>query len=128
MKPVTDQTIENTVSTILRTGVILSGLIVSMGGAYFLYRSGLDPVEHHQFIGQPVEDRLVVRILAGFIHLRPRSIIQVGILCLIATPIVRVAYSLVGFALERDRTYVIITAIVLAILLSSLFSGAAGGV
>lgn len=128
MKPVTDRTIEETVSNILRAGVTLAGLLVFIGGAYHLARNGNEPAEHHQFIGQPVQDRLVGSIVEGFFQLRPRSIIQVGILFLIATPIIRVAYSLVGFALEGDRTYMIITAIVLAILLSSLFSGAAGGV
>jgi uncharacterized membrane protein len=49
------------------------------------------------------------------------------LLLLIATPILRVAFSLVGFAIERDRAYVIITSIVLAVLLYSLISGALQG-
>jgi uncharacterized membrane protein len=128
MKEVTDRTIENAVSTILRLGVILSGSIVLVGGAFYLALHGMEPMDHQHFIGQPAQDRLVGRIVQGALQLRPRSLIQFGILCLIATPIVRVGYSLVGFALERDRTYVFITAVVLAILLSSLLSGAAGGV
>ena len=56
--------------------------------------------------------------------MRARSIIQAGILLLIATPIARVAFSLAGFGLERDGKYVVITAIVLAVLLYSLTSGA----
>jgi uncharacterized membrane protein len=52
--------------------------------------------------------------------------IQLGIILLIATPVLRVAVSLVGFALERDRVYVAITGLVLAILLYSLFSGHRG--
>ena len=53
--------------------------------------------------------------------------IQLGILLLIATPIARVALSLIGFAVERDRKYMLITAIVLAVLLYSLITGGAGG-
>ena len=49
---------------------------------------------------------------------RPRN--QLGLIVLVATPIVRVAASLVGFALEGDRLYVGITAVVLAILLASV--------
>jgi uncharacterized membrane protein len=60
--------------------------------------------------------------------LRARSIIQLGVLLLVATPIVRVAFSIVGFALEGDRLYVVITSLVLAILLCSLIGGAAGAV
>jgi uncharacterized membrane protein len=46
-----------------------------------------------------------------------------GVLLLIATPILRVAMALVGFAMERDRQYVLIAAIVLALLLYSLSAG-----
>jgi uncharacterized membrane protein len=46
---------------------------------------------------------------------------------LIATPILRVAFSLVGFAIERDRTSVLIASIVLAVLLYSLVSGTIQG-
>ena len=56
-----------------------------------------------------------------------KPLIQAGILLLIATPIARVIVSLVGFALERDGTYVAITAIVLTVLLYSLISGAISG-
>jgi uncharacterized membrane protein len=47
-------------------------------------------------------------------------VIQLGLLLLILTPVARVAFSLVGFALERDRIYVELTAIVLVILIYSL--------
>jgi uncharacterized membrane protein len=42
-------------------------------------------------------------------------------LLLIATPVARVLFSAIAFALERDPMYVVITLIVLAILLFSLF-------
>ena len=58
---------------------------------------------------------------------RGRGVIQLGLLLLIATPIARVAFSVVGFALERDRMYVVFTLIVLAILLYSLLGSGAGG-
>ena len=49
-----------------------------------------------------------------------RGLVQAGLLVLIATPVARVAFSLVGFALERDRIYLVVTTIVLMILLYSL--------
>jgi uncharacterized membrane protein len=51
-----------------------------------------------------------------------RAIIQLGLLLLIATPVARVAFSAVAFAIEHDYMYVVITLIVLAILSYSLFS------
>jgi uncharacterized membrane protein len=52
--------------------------------------------------------------------------IQFGLLLLIATPVVRVAFSILGFAAEEDRMYMIFTGIVLVVLLYSLLgSGSA---
>ncbi len=52
--------------------------------------------------------------------MEPRSVIQLGLLLLIATPIARVAFSVVAFAVQRDRVYVGLSAVVLAVLLWSL--------
>ena len=120
----TDQSIENMVSVLLLTGVVISGGIVLGGGVYYLLRHGSEIADFHTFRGQPSIDRLVGEIVRGALSLRARSIIQFGILALIATPILRVAVSLIGFALEHDRKYVVITAIVLTVLLYSLVSGA----
>ena len=54
-------------------------------------------------------------------HGRARSIIQLGLLLLIATPIARVVLAAVGFAFERDHLYVCVSLIVLAVLLYSLW-------
>jgi uncharacterized membrane protein len=121
---ITDSTIERIVSVLLRAGVVISGVIVFSGGIYFLARHGHEITNHHRFHGEPSVDRIVGQILAGAVALRARSIIQLGLLILIATPIARVAFSFIGFALERDRSYLVITAIVLTILLYSLISGA----
>ncbi len=121
---ITDTTIERMLGVLLRAGVVVSGLVVFAGGLYFLARHGHEYADHRTFHGEPSVDRIVGQIVAGAFALRGRSIIQFGLLLLIATPIARVAVSLVAFALERDRTYVVITAIVLTVLLYSLISGA----
>ncbi len=124
---VTDTGIERMVSVLLRTGVLIAGATVLAGGVYFIARHGAELTDYHYFNGQPSIDRVAGQIVKGAIALRARSIIQLGMLLLIATPIARVAFSLIGFALERDRTYVVITALVLAILLFSLIHGALQG-
>jgi uncharacterized membrane protein len=123
----TDSKIEVMIAALLRTGVLVAGAVVLAGGCYYLAAHGTETADYHKFGGQPEADRLVQRIVAGAIALRPRSVIQLGVLLLIATPILRVAVSLVGFAMERDRQYVTIAAIVLALLVYSLVSGTAGG-
>ena len=122
---ITDATLERMVSILLRVGVLLSGAVVLAGGAYYLARHGSETVHYSNFQGQPSVDRFAGAIVKGALALRARSIIQFGILLLIATPIARVALSLVGFALERDTKYVVITAIVLTVLVFSLIYGMA---
>lgn len=128
MKPkITDTGIERMISILLRTGVLISGAVVICGGAFYLARHGGEPADYHTFRGQPGAYRIVSQIVEGAFALRGRSIIQFGLLLLIATPIARVALALVGFALEGDRKYVVITAIVLSVLLFSLITGAVQG-
>jgi uncharacterized membrane protein len=54
---------------------------------------------------------------------RGGGLIQLGLLLLIATPIARVAFSVAAFALQRDRLYLVVTLIVLAVLIYSLTGG-----
>ena len=63
-------------------------------------------------------------IVRGVAERRSDAIVQLGILLLIATPIARVACTLVAFVLQRDRIYVAITSLVLALLMYGLFFGA----
>ncbi|MFB3827222.1 MAG: DUF1634 domain-containing protein [Bryobacteraceae bacterium] len=118
--------LELTIGKLLRWGVILSAAVVQAGGIAYLIAHGWEPAAYRVFHGEPEHLRSVGGILRGVLHLHSTSVIQLGLLILIATPIARVAVSLVAFAVERDRTYVAITALVLGILLYSLAGGAAG--
>lgn len=60
-------------------------------------------------------------VVRGAIELRPFAIIQLGVVFLIATPVLRVAASVLLFALEDDALYTGITLAVLALLLFSIF-------
>ena len=63
-------------------------------------------------------------ILRDALALRGRSIIQLGLLFLIATPVARVAFSIFGFAEEHDRMYAVVASIVLLVLAYSLIGSA----
>lgn len=65
-------------------------------------------------------------VAAGLRDRHGQSAVALGLLVLILTPILRVAVSIVLFALERDRAFVVITIAVLTILLGSLFLGKIG--
>jgi len=119
-----DERIEIIIGTLLRTGVILSAVVVLIGAVLYLQHHGDDFPNYTTFHGEPERLKSLVAIVQGAIALEPRDIIQFGLLLLIATPVARVLFSAIAFAIERDYLYVLITVIVLGILLYSLFGSA----
>jgi uncharacterized membrane protein len=116
----TDQRIDLIMSRLLRTGVILSALFVFAGGVLFLLRHSTPVTDYRHFQGEPAAFRTVPGIFHDALALHGRGLIQLGLLLLIATPIARVAFSLLAFLYQRDWTYVIVTLIVLGLLFYSL--------
>ena len=108
---------------LLRGGVLLAAGVALVGGAIYVAQYGMQATGHHTFASEPDDLRSVWGIIRGAATLRSRPLIQLGLLLLIATPIVRVAVSLVAFAKQKDRMYVVVTSIVLALLCFSLFAG-----
>jgi uncharacterized membrane protein len=121
-----DQRIENMVGNLLRAGVSISAFVVLLGGVIYLIRHGRSPADYRVFRGEPTDLKSLSGIVREALGFRGRGIIQLGLLLLIATPVVRVALSIWGFAEEHDRLYMIFTGIVLIVLLYSLLgSGSA---
>jgi uncharacterized membrane protein len=115
-----DRKVENFIGGLLRGGVLLSAVTIFVGAVIYLARHGGSPADYRAFHGEPDEYRTISGILRNVAALRGRGIIQLGLLFLIATPVARVAFSIFGFARERDRLYTIVAAIVFVILLYSL--------
>jgi uncharacterized membrane protein len=125
-QPWRDRRIEVILGNLLRTGVLLSAAVVLWGACIYLSRHAHEHVDYRVFRGEPSEFRTIPGVIQRVINGRGRGWIQLGLLFLIATPIARVAFSIVGFALERDRMYLAFTIIVLAILLYSLLGSGIG--
>jgi uncharacterized membrane protein len=122
----TDQKIDNLMGLLLRTGVILAAVIVLIGGMLFLTRHPGVVRDYRHFTGEPDTYTTLTGIVRDAAAIHGRGFIQLGLLVLIATPIARVAFSLFAFLWQRDWTYVVVTAIVLGLLVYSLF-GPHGG-
>ncbi len=122
-RPWSDFRIEQTVGNLLRIGVILAAAVVAAGAVAFLLRHGGEPPHYGIFRGEPSNLSHVGGIVADAFAGHSRGLIQLGLLLLIATPVARVVFSVVGFALERDHAYVLITLIVLGVLVFSLTGG-----
>jgi len=117
MRAWTDERVERVIGALLRWGVILAAAVILAGGAMYLARHGSTIPDYRVFRGEPSDLRNVSGIVTSAVSWHSRGLIQLGLLLLIAVPVARVAFSVVAFALQRDRTYVVVTLIVLAVLL-----------
>ncbi len=124
MSKPTDHQIDLSVASMLRFGVSLAALVVLAGGVLSLRHPWAAIPDYSHFNEDGTSLRTLSGIFHGFVHRNPLCIIQLGLVLLIATPVARVAVCIVGFARQRDRLYVGISSVVLAILLYSLTKGA----
>jgi len=108
---------------VLRGGVFLSGGVTLLGVILLFIQ------ERGQALGDVTKLRYpqtLGEVVAGVRHGSAVAIIVLGLLLLIATPVTRIAVSILAFANERDWRYVAITTVVLVILLISFLLGKAG--
>jgi uncharacterized membrane protein len=123
--------VELLISDLLRIGVISSLIVVVVGLV-------LSFLHHPAYLHSTAELQEVISadhptwhslsgLASGLAHFRGEAIIMVGLLLLIATPVMRVAVSIVAFVVERDLVFVVVTTFVLAVLILSFVLGKAEG-
>ncbi|OQP66568.1 hypothetical protein A3860_13895 [Niastella vici] len=120
-KMIDDKRIEIIMGNLLRFGVFLSALVVCTGSFIYLFQHGSATPQYRTFEGEPKRLTELHSILTSALNGRGRSIIQFGLLLLISTPIVRIIFSIIGFIMERDLLYALITLVVLATIMVGLF-------
>jgi uncharacterized membrane protein len=122
----TDQKLEVAIGRMLQTGVLLSALVVLIGGILYLRQASgpsasVQRPDYTHFHGVRQDLRSPARVVRSAVHGSPEGLIQLGLLLLIATPIVRVIVAAGGFLIERDQMYFWVSLTVLAVLLYSLW-------
>ena len=119
----TDQRVEQTIGRLLRDGLIIAAAVVAVGAVVYLIRHGAQKPNYRFFSGQPADLRTIGGIVRETLDWRGMGLIQLGLVLLLATPVARVAFSVVAFALQRDRFYLLVTLVVLGILSYSILHG-----
>ncbi|MEA5622200.1 DUF1634 domain-containing protein [Nostoc sp. UHCC 0251] len=119
-KTLSEQQLEYLLSKFLKYGVLIASFVVLMGGILYLIHHRDEPAGYHFFQAEPSEFRSPLGVVTAALSGSDRGIIQLGLLLLIAIPIVRVLISLLTFLLQREFIYVIITLLVLSSLIYSL--------
>jgi len=112
------------ISSVLKYGVLLSAVLIAFGVlTLFVATPAQFPGSVEQLVAtgyaKPTLD--IPQLLSGVASGNPVFVIQLGLVVLLATPVARVAASVVMFAAEKDRLYVAITLFVLVVLLVGLF-------
>lgn len=115
-----DYQVEQIIGRLLQAGVLIAAAVVIVGGVMLLARYGHAPADFREFRGEPSALRSVGGIVRAAFAFDSRAIVQLGLVLLIATPVARVALTLVAFLVQRDRVYVAISTIVLALLVYGL--------
>jgi uncharacterized membrane protein len=118
-----DEKVDHIIGAILQIGVIIAGTVVFAGGILYLIGNGMARANYSVFGAEPSEIHGIWPILSSAARLDGGAVIQLGILALVATPVIRVGFSVLAFGVRRDRLYIPITLVVLAILLYGLFGG-----
>jgi uncharacterized membrane protein len=119
--------VELLISNLLRSGVIASLALI-------LFGTILSFVHHPAYVSSPEALHHLTQPGAAFPHTqrdviagvqawRGQAIVTLGLLLLIATPVMRVAVSVLTFIYQRDRIFTLITLTVLVILLLSFILG-----
>lgn len=117
----TGDQIDRIIGNLLRFGLLISAAIVLIGAAIFLARHGGEKASYGIFRGAPRNYREIKSILAETVRFHGRGFIMVGLILLIATPVARVAFSVLAFLRKRDYVFSAVTIFVLSILLFSIF-------
>ena len=120
-----DRRVEQMIGRLLQIGVLIAATVVVVGGLALLVHRGGTIADFRVFHAEPSALRSLVGIVRGALALDTKAIVQFGLVLLIATPVMRVALTLVAFAEQRDWLYVGVTTLVLALLLYGLVWGRA---
>ncbi len=118
-----DDRTEQVVGNVLRLGVLIAAAVTLVGGVLYLMQAGATRPDYHVFHGQASPLRSLAQVARGVAAGNAEAIVQAGVVLLIATPIARVALTLIAFAMRKDRLYAVISAVVLILLAYGLLGG-----
>ena len=112
-----DRRMELIMGRLLQFGVLLASFVMLIGGILYTHSHHGEKPNYRVFSSEPQSLRHLSGVVGGIRAGDPAAIIQLAVLLLIATPVARVVFALIGFSIEKDRLYVGISAAVLAVLL-----------
>jgi len=112
-----DRRMETIMGRLLQVGVLLASFVMLAGGILYVRTHHGETPSYRTFVSEPQTLRHFGGIAHGIASGNPAAVIQLAVLLLIATPVARVVFALISFGIERDKLYIFVSALVLAVLL-----------
>ncbi|AFZ69814.1 putative membrane protein [Caldisphaera lagunensis DSM 15908] len=116
---------EDVIGWALRIGVIISAILIIFGFALLIIHNGAYPYTLNQLINPKsnINTKTIGfnSIISGIMSFNGLDLIMLGLVVLIATPVLRVFIGIIQFAREKDYLYTIITIIVFFNLMFAIF-------
>ncbi|HEX7381231.1 MAG TPA: DUF1634 domain-containing protein [Nevskiaceae bacterium] len=116
-----DTRVDHAIGLVLRLGVVISAIIVLFGAVLYLLHHGGGLPDYRVFHRASANLINFPDLFAGAAALNGIDIIQIGLLVLIATPMSRVVLAAYAFFRQRDLLYVLVSAVVFAVVMVSVF-------
>ena len=117
----TDHQVDQVIGRLLQIGVLIAAIVTLVGGVLYLRVHSGAAVDYSVYRGVPDGLKSLTGIVHGVLAGNRAALVQLGLVLLILTPMARVALTLGAFIVQKDRLYVMLTAIVLAVLVYGLF-------
>ena len=118
-----DLRMETVMGRLLQAGVLLAATVMLAGGVMYGVEHSGERTNYRVFQPHPFQPLHPGAMLGQVAHGDASAVLQLGILLLIATPICRVVFAVIAFAMERDRLYLAVSVLVLAVLLYGMLHG-----
>lgn len=112
--PISDHVVERWIGRVLRAGVWGSAMLIIIG-LILVWALGVDiplPSEN------PSPSDVLGRMTSGSFD--PFTLIFAGLILLMLTPFLRVLTAAIGFAVEKDRPFTIVSLVIFAMLIGEL--------
>jgi uncharacterized membrane protein len=111
---------EEQMGLLLRTGVVLACAVMLIGGILDMLRHGAESPAYGTFHGVMNGLASASGILREVRAGSARGVIQLSVLLMIATPVMRVAFAIYGFSRQRNWLFTGVSLVVLALLMWGL--------
>jgi uncharacterized membrane protein len=115
--------LELAIGRLLLVSVIVSFILVVIGGSAYLLKQGTDTVYYNSFRGEPQVYKSIIGIFSNALTFAPLGLIQLGLLILVIAQLLRVGMTAWLFIQSKEIIFAFISLFILVLLLYNISLG-----